>query len=223
MATPEDRELEYYRAAEDFFATLRGVPHTLSPKDFHLLRQWWDDQIPLAAVQAGIAETFAKRRDRGDGEPVVSLSYCRHAVRAQARQIAEMHVGAHDEEAAEKTVDQTPALHRLAERLEDSAREAEAYNPRLAELIKGMAGSVTAAADLPPETVGEHLYALETALLANSYELLDQKQRDEVAHRARAAADQSTTSADGRERAYRAHRDRNIRELLRLPRLEIDG
>ena len=43
-------EIEYYRAIEDRFAALRGVPHTLSPKDFQLMRRWWSDQVPLAAV-----------------------------------------------------------------------------------------------------------------------------------------------------------------------------
>ena len=42
MGTSED-ELRYYRTVEDLFATLRGVPHVLSPRDFQLLRTWWRD------------------------------------------------------------------------------------------------------------------------------------------------------------------------------------
>ena len=83
--TIEEEELRYYRSVEDFFAWVRGVPHTLSPRDFQLLRSWWRDQVPLAAVLAGITEVISRRREDGDGDPVVSLSYCRHAVRRHAR------------------------------------------------------------------------------------------------------------------------------------------
>ena len=54
MVGHDERELEYYRAVEDLFATLRGVPHIISPKDFQLLREWWRDEVPLSAVRAGI-------------------------------------------------------------------------------------------------------------------------------------------------------------------------
>ncbi|MEJ2582841.1 MAG: hypothetical protein P8127_14590 [Acidobacteriota bacterium] len=93
QADDDTREIAYYREIEDYFATLRGVPHVLSPKDFQLLREWWRDEIPLPAVRAALAEVFARRRDRGEPDPVVSLSYCRHAVKAHARRAAEMHVG----------------------------------------------------------------------------------------------------------------------------------
>ena len=69
-----EEELAYYREIEDFFAAMRGVPHIVSPKDFQLLRGWWRDRIPLAAVAAGISEVFARRRDRNDRDPVVSLT-----------------------------------------------------------------------------------------------------------------------------------------------------
>ena len=54
----EDPELAYYRSVEDLFATLRGTPHTLSPRDFQLLRGWWRDEVPLAAVVTGLTEVF---------------------------------------------------------------------------------------------------------------------------------------------------------------------
>jgi len=53
MASDDELELEYYRAVEDLFATLRGVPHVISPKDFQLLREWWRDEVPLVAVDEG--------------------------------------------------------------------------------------------------------------------------------------------------------------------------
>jgi len=121
MATDDDLEIAYYRTVEDLFATLRGVPHILSPKDFHLLRQWWRDEVPLAAVRAGITEVFAKRRERGEPDPVVSLSYCRHAVKTHARRIAEMHVGASDEGVRQPEFDAEDALRSLESELNAAA------------------------------------------------------------------------------------------------------
>jgi len=57
-------ELAYYRAVEDLFARLRGTQFIFSPKDFALLRRWWGEQVPLAAVAAGIAEVFERRQGR---------------------------------------------------------------------------------------------------------------------------------------------------------------
>ena len=110
MAAEDDREISYYRAVEDLFATLRGVPHMLSPKDFHLLRSWWREGIPLAAVSAGATEVFARRRERGEIDPVVSLSYCRHAVKAHARRIADMRVGGHDAKGEPPILDTASAV-----------------------------------------------------------------------------------------------------------------
>ncbi len=61
-------ELEYYRAVEDLFARLRGTPFLFSPKDFALLRRWWSEGVPLAAVAAGLGEVFARRAE-ADGNP----------------------------------------------------------------------------------------------------------------------------------------------------------
>ncbi len=119
MTDDESLELEYYRAVEDLFATLRGVPHVISPKDFQLLREWWRDEVPLAAVRAGITEVFARRRERGELDPVVSLSYCRHAVRKHAQRLAEMLVGASDD-GASPPPDPKPDLEALATDLRDS-------------------------------------------------------------------------------------------------------
>lgn len=222
MAPSQDRELEYYRSIEDFFATLRGVPHTLSPKDFQLLRKWWADRIPLGAVQTGMTEAFAKRRDRGETEPIVSLSYCRHAVRTHARRIAEMQVGATDESVREDTVDRNEQLQRLANRLGESARKYRTQNQRLFELLTGISKTITATPEMPAAAVEEHLFALESTLLLNCFELLDEPERRDIEDRAQTAASSSAATPEAQERAYRAHRDRLLRHLLDLPRLELE-
>ncbi len=223
MGTDDDRELTYYRTVEDLFATLRGVPHILSPKDFHLLRGWWRDEIPLAAVRAGITEVFAKRRDRGEPDPVVSLSYCRHAVQTHARRIADMHVGASHEDTQQPEFDADDALRSLESELTAAAERQRTPRPRVAEAIEGIAAAVGAARELPPAAVEEHLFALESALLATCLASLGYDERDALEERARTDADASATTPEARDRAFLAFRDRLLRELLALPRLELDG
>jgi hypothetical protein len=217
-----EAELAYYREVEDLFATLRGVPHTLSPKDFQLLREWWRDEIPFSAVRAGIAEVFARRRERGESDPVVSLGYCRHAVRSHAKKAAEMQVGAH-EDGGPAIPDSQARLQALSTDLSRAADTQRTGNRRLAEVIDRFATTVAAASELPPSTLEEHLFALESALLANCLETLDDRRRGQIEYRARREAESTSATPDASERAFRALRDRLLREALDLPRLELDG
>jgi hypothetical protein len=222
MAGEDDREISYYRTVEDLFATLRGVPHMLSPKDFQLLREWWRDEIPLAAVRAGVTEVFARRRERGEIDPVVSLSYCRHAVHAHARRLAEMRVGGHDEDIEPAVFDPGAAVASLAENLSKAGKELRATRPRVADAIDSIVPSIEASAELPAAVVEEHLFALESALLANCLAALDEESRSELERRAHAEAENTSTQPEARERSFRALRDRMLRSLLGLPRLELD-
>ena len=218
----DTRELEYFRAVEDLFATLRGVPHIISPKDFQLLREWWRDEIPLSAVRAGITEVFARHRERGDTDPVVSLSYCRHAVRKHARRMAEMQVGASDD-SPPISLETRPALEALAGDLTTTAAHLRPEKPRIAEIVQGIAATVEAASELPVAALEEHLFALESAFLATCLEALDERERQSIEERARHEAEATAATPDARERAFRALRDRLLRSELGLPRLELEG
>jgi hypothetical protein len=222
MAAEDEKELEYYRAVEDLFATLRGVPHVISPKDFQLLREWWRDEVPLTALRAGITEVFARRRERGEIDPVVSLSYCRHAVRKHAQRLAEMQVGA-PEDGSSAAPDPKPALEALAAGLEAVAVQSRSERPRIANIIESIAAAVEAAAELPPSALEEHLFALESALLANCLEALDEPDRRSLEQRAQHEAEATATTPEARDRTFRALRDRLLRSDLGLPRLELDG
>jgi hypothetical protein len=222
MATEEDLELAYYRAVEDLFATLRGVPHIISPKDFQLLREWWREEVPLAAVRAGITEVFARRRERGEHDPVVSLSYCRHAVRKHAQRLAEMLVGAsHDD--SSPPPDPKPQIEALATDLNAAAARSRSEIPRIADIIESIAAAVETASELPVSALEEHLFALESALLANCLEALDEPSRQSLEKRARHEAESTAATPEARERTFRALRDRLLRSDLGLPRLELDG
>jgi len=222
MAAEDEKELEYYRAVEDLFATLRGVPHVISPKDFQLLREWWRDEVPLTAVRAGITEVFARRRERGEADPVVSLSYCRHAVRKHAQRLAEMQVGASDDDTSPPP-DPKPELEALAADLNAVAARTRLEKPRIANIIESIATAVEAAAELPVSAIEEHLFALESALLANCLEALDEPSRRSLEKRARHEAESTATTPEARDRTFRALRDRLLRSDLELPRLELDG
>jgi hypothetical protein len=221
MSDGNDPEVAYYRAVEDFFATLRGVPHTISPKDFQLLREWWRDEVPLAAVRAGITEVFARRRERGEHDPVVSLSYCRHAVRKHARRVAEMQVGATDDDTSPPP-DPKPDLEALAADLKAVAARLRPEKPRIASIIDSIATAVETASELPVSALEEHLFALESALLANCLEALDEPSRQSLENRALNEAESTSATPQARDRTFRALRDRLLRSDLELPRLELD-
>jgi hypothetical protein len=219
--TEDDRELEYYRAVEDLFATLRGMPHTLSPKDFSLLREWWRDGIPLVAVQAGMTEVVARRREQGESEPVVSLSYYRHAVKRHAKHAAEMAVGAAEVETGAPP-DADEAHKALVGKLRSAAASNRAPRPQVSDALDRVAEMIEAAADLPPASLGEHLFALESTLLANCLDALNENEKEQLEVRAEQEAASVTATPEARERTFRAFRDRGLRNLLGIPRLELD-
>jgi len=210
-------EIEYYRAIEDRFAALRGVPHTLSPKDFQLMRRWWNEQVPLAAVTSALTEVFARRQERGEADAVVSLSYCRHAVASHARRLSDAHVG----QQAGATTDQTvrfDSLQKLAGEMRGVASRL-ADRPAVVAAIERTAQLVDAAADMDEAALDEHLFSLEALLLEACWNALDDGERSRIDDVANAAA--ASTSETGRDRARRAARDRELRRRLDLPRLEV--
>jgi len=220
-AVGRDRELEFYRRVEELFATFRGVPHLLSPRDFQLLRRWWAEEVPLEAVRGGLAEVSARRHEKGETDPVVSLSYCRHAVERHARRLAEMRVGAApepDEPGDARTT--APAAAALADLLDRRAAGIAGRWPGVAEAVAATASEVRGAAGLPPAALEERLFDLDAALLSACWRALPEDLRREIDRRAGDAA-RATATGDGVDRAHRAMRDRDLRGLLELPRLEL--
>ncbi|HSL16833.1 MAG TPA: hypothetical protein VLB51_02915 [Methylomirabilota bacterium] len=217
-----DPELEYYRRVEDLFASLRGAPHILSPRDFQLLRQWWRDGVPMAAVVTGLTEVFAKARERGDDDPVASLSYCRHSVRRQARRLAEMHTGAGDGDRPPAPPTDPARARTLVAALEAVAAAQGDARPAVAEAVRRTGRQVaTAVEELPPELLDEHLFALETELLEACWAALPAGDRDAIDGRTSEEAAATTGTDEARRRSRRALRDRELRRLLELPRLEV--
>jgi hypothetical protein len=216
-----EEELAYYREIEDFFAAMRGVPHLVSPKDFQLLRGWWRDRIPLAAVAAGISEVFARRRDRGDRDPVVSLSYCRHAVQRHAARLAEMHVGDGEIEPVIDSKLPVQDLTPLVRRMREAAESLREHLPGVAAVILEIVDQMSTTPAMPPALLEQHLFSMEAVLLDRCWRALPEEERAAIDDRSRQAADGAGGSRSTRERTRRAMRDRELREQLGLPRLEI--
>jgi hypothetical protein len=214
-------EIEYYRAIEDLFASLRGVPHVLSPKDFQLMRSWWSEQVPMAAAVGGITEVFARRRERGDDDPVVSLSYCRHAVRKHAKRLAEMHVGEESEEWALDDSTVAERLQALASALESAADRVAAELPGAAAAIRQIAGQLSRFEQMPLPALEDSLFSLETVLLDGVWRSLTEEERRPFETAMDDAAATSGAEGEAVERTRRAVRDRELRQQLDLPRLEI--
>lgn len=216
----ETQEMDYYRTIEDLFAAHRGAPHILSPRDFQLLRSWWRDGIPLAAVATALTDVFAKQREADGDDPVTSLSYCRHAVKRHAKKLAAMQVGADggDPAAETATVNADPLIAQLTA----AAERLETDRPRVSRAVRAAAKQIElTVGELAAEAVDEHLFDLESTLLAECLEALDENQRRALEHRVAEAVNATATSEEARQRSFRALLDRELRLLLDLPRLEI--
>lgn len=218
----EDQELNYYRSVEDLFSSLRGIPHVLSPRDFQLLRSWWRDGIPLAAVASGLTEVFAKNRESDEGNPVVSLSYCRHAVKRNAKRLAEMHTGQSDASAHGTLSENSGDWSSLVAMLTEAAESQRENRPAVADVLVRIAARVEATGtDLPAAMLDEHLFGLEAEMLHDCWTAIpDREQRIIDVHVEGAVATTSATD-ESRRRSAKALRDREIRLLLNLPRLEL--
>jgi len=216
-----DPEIEYLRAVEELFTTLRGVPHTLSPKDVQLAREWWKDEVPLAAVGAGVGEVLDRKRQAGELDPVVSLSYCRHAVRRAARRLAERRIGLTSSISEDSGGAVEASVASLRAALIEAASGCRSKHPGAAEVIETIADQIGSASGLAPAELDEHLFTLEAALLEGCHKNLTAAARSLIetdAERAIAATGRHGAAAN---RAAKALRDRAVRTLLGLPRLEI--
>jgi hypothetical protein len=215
-------ELAYYRAVEDHFAALRGTVFIFSPKDFALLRDWYNSSVPLLAVLAGIDEVSERRRLR-DGDPVSSLAYCRHAVVRHAKRLAAAHAGG---EQLGAEVDLASALGAL----ENEVRAAGLRWRRNVAVARSLSTVAAALATLPRESdagaVEEALARLEQGLYDAVLVALDSETRAGVEARVAelmAHASGSSLESDVAARTRRALVIKELRGLLDLPRFGLVG
>jgi hypothetical protein len=218
----DGQELSYYRSVEDLFSSLRGTPHVLSPRDFQLLRSWWREGVPLAAVASGLTEVFAQNREREDGNPVVSLSYCRHAVKRNAKRLAEMRTGQSDADPGEVTPESSGDCGSLVSALREAAETQTKDRPPVAAVLIRIVAQVETACDgLVAAMLDEYFFGLEAEMFHECWAALPVNDRQTIeGHVEKAVAGTSATD-EARQRSSRALRDRELRLLLNLPRLEV--
>ena len=130
----EDPELEsapehlYFLAIEKTFIEERGAPLSLSPKDWHVARRWYDAGIPLEWVERTLREVFEKRRAKGTADKILNLGYCRRSVEAAWKRYQKMEA---PELAAAAEIDVAARLAALAAALPSGLGDREAWARRL--------------------------------------------------------------------------------------------
>jgi hypothetical protein len=217
MTAPDEDELAYYRAVEDHFAALRGTPFLFSPKDFALLRKWWVEGVPLAAVLAGIGEIWERRRER-EADPVSSLSYCRHAVARQAKRLASARVGTAP---GERAFDVAGAIRALARSVAATAG-AWRGESRVAAVLDDLERAVsTLPEDGLPAALDETLADLEFTSLDALLGALPADRREEIASEVERELAGLKLADEVRNRTRHALLVKALRRLIGLPRLEL--
>ncbi|MFH1177947.1 MAG: hypothetical protein V1750_11115 [Acidobacteriota bacterium] len=212
-------ELAYYHAVEDYFALLRGTQAVVLSKDYVLLRKWWNDGVPLAAVMAGIAEAMERRPER-EGEGVFTVRYCRHAILRHAKRLALAGVGG---ETGAGALDSAAAIARCAAIVREAARRWH-ETPRLAAALGDLALAVERLPQgAPPGALDMTIAELERGTLLAVAALLPAELKAELATAADAELSGHDLTEEVRERTLAALKLKRIRALLGLPRLELDA
>ncbi|HLE60499.1 MAG TPA: hypothetical protein VI700_03085 [Thermoanaerobaculaceae bacterium] len=217
MTAPDADELAYYRAVEDHFAALRGTPFLFSPKDFALLRRWWGEGVPLAALLAGIGEVCERRRER-EADPVSSLAYCRHAVARQAKRLASARVGAAPSEGA---FDVATAIRALAGAVAETTAAWQGV-PQVAAVLRDLERAVaTLPEDSQPAALDETLADLEFTSLDALLGALPMDRREAIDSEVERELAGLKLADDVRKRTRHALLVKALRRLIGLPRLEL--
>lgn len=74
-------EEEYFQVIESHFLQKRGNPMLLSPKEWSLIREWYEAEIPMDVVIRGIDRAFENKKEEPDA--ITSLRYCRRLVKSE--------------------------------------------------------------------------------------------------------------------------------------------
>ena len=133
-------EEEYFKLIEDYFIQKRGNPMLLSPKEWALIREWQEADIPVEVVLRSIDRGFEKKKD-DDFQTTVSLNYFQRIVKSEYKRHLKSQEGLSDEERkplAEESANVQQFLERLLRELQESSDQAgRAGNQAMSELLQG--------------------------------------------------------------------------------------
>ena len=132
------QEEEYFRLIEDHFVQKRGNPMLLSPKEWALIREWHEAQIPEEVVLRAIDRGFEKKKADEDQAPL-SLSYFKRIVKSEYKRFLKAQEGAATKQETQETAANIQEyLQKLRGNLEESEKQATAKgNSSLADLLRG--------------------------------------------------------------------------------------
>lgn len=187
---------EYFTEIESHFAMRRGTPFVLNAKDWALMKEWANDEIPLAVVIEAIDAVF-DRRD-AESKKVNGLSFCKYAVKELWKERKELRIGA-EGVSPEENVE--PLLEALAALLESTA-------------AASFADRVRALSQRSVPRVEEQLMELEQELIDALLPLAEELRTE--ARALTSGADEKT-----RARTEEAHLRRLVREKFGIPRLTL--
>lgn len=121
---------------EEYFLQKRGNPVLLNPKEWTLIREWFEAEIPEEVVLRGIDRAMEKREE--DDKASLSLRYCKRIVKSEYKRYLKSLEGKQPSE-AKATPDAANVrefLTRLVSSLEQSSTSArESANAALADLL----------------------------------------------------------------------------------------
>jgi hypothetical protein len=132
-------EEEYFRLIENYFIQKRGNPMLLSPKEWALIRDWHEAQIPEEVVFRAIDRGFEKKKMDEEKSPV-SLNYFKRIVKSEYKRFLKAKEGAaaQPESQQETAANIHQYLEKLQAHLEESEKQAsEKGNQSLADLLRG--------------------------------------------------------------------------------------
>ena len=198
----------YFLAIEKVFIEQRGAPLYLSPKDWRVALQWYQDEIPLEWVERTLCEIFEKRRAKGTVDKVVSLGYCKRSVQAAWKRHQKMQAPAVE---AEPAIDVAARLEALARRLPPGLPERDSWAARLTAL------------EGDPERIEDQLQQLDSEILEAALADLGPAQRSEVeSELERSLANLARRLPAGELESVRGQvRERLVRERLGLVLLSL--
>ena len=132
-STSAEDEGNYYAEVERHFVDLRGSPLFTTSKDWQLIHNWRQMQIPLRIVKDGLNQVFERAKP---SRPIRQLSYCRQTVEAAYRRHREALAGAPSEpETGEEDTHIQSYLVRLERELLDVGLSLGTSHSTLAELV----------------------------------------------------------------------------------------
>jgi hypothetical protein len=133
-------EEEYFKMIEDYFVQKRGNPMLLSPKEWALIREWHQAEIPQEVVIRAIDRGFEKKKDDDEKTPL-SLNYFRRIVKSEYKRYLKSQEGLGPEKKESK--EETSAnireyLEKLVSALTESEKQASQNgNQAMADLLRG--------------------------------------------------------------------------------------